>query len=93
MRRSKDIYLAILKRGLLAIRGANSVDDAREIADHIHNLPGLLNNLEHLGLHDYYWRIERPDFIQKVGIEKAKIFDDLWIELESVRLTETKILN
>jgi hypothetical protein len=91
MRTSREIYADILKRGLLSIRGAQSLDDAREIGYHLHNLPGLLMNLEHAGLHDYYWRIERAEFIQNLGKEKTKIFDDLWSELEAARAVETKI--
>ena len=70
----------------------NSMDEAREIAYHLHNLPHLLLNLEHAGLHDYYWRIERPELIQKLGMDKRQRFDDLWSELEAARSAETKIM-
>jgi len=91
-RRSGEIYLDILYRGLLAIRSTQDIEYANAVADHLHNLPGLLRNLEHAGLHDYYWKAMRPGFVAKVGPEGTRAFDALWIELEAARKVETKIL-
>lgn len=91
VRRSGEIYTDILRHGLLAIRGAQDLAYARALADHLHNLPDLIRNLEHAGLHDFYWRIERPDLLRKVTPEQARVFEDLWRELEAARKIETKI--
>jgi hypothetical protein len=91
-RHSREIYTEILFYGLLAIRNAKDLDYAHALANHLHNLPSLLQNLEHAGLHDYYWRIERHGFLQQVTAEQAKIFEPLWSELEEARKIETKII-
>ena len=92
VRPSREIYTDILKRGLLSIRGATELGYARAIADHLHNVPQLLQTLEHAGLHDYYWRVERPSFLKAVTPEQARVFESLWRELEAARKIETKIL-
>ena len=92
IRRSGEIYSEILCFGLLAIRNTQDIAYARELANHLHNLPGLLRNLEHAGLHDYYWRIERSEFLHKVTKEQAQVFESLWQELEAARQIETKII-
>jgi len=78
--------------GLLAIRTAKDLAYAQALADHLHNLPGLLQHLEHAGLHDFYWRIERASFIRQVTPEQTRVFESLWQELEAARKIETKIL-
>jgi hypothetical protein len=92
VRSSREIYTDILYRGLLAIRGAQDLVYARALADHLHNLPSLLQNLEHAGLHDFYWRVERSSFLRGVTPEQARVFESLWQELEAARKIETKIL-
>ena len=89
---SREIYTDILYRGLLAIRGADDLKFARAIADHLHNLPHLLQRLEHAGLHDYYWSVERASFLRQVTPEQARVFETLWRELEAAREIETKIV-
>lgn len=91
VRSSREIYTEILYRGLLAIRAARDVDSARAIAYHLHNLPHLVQRLEHAGLHDYYWNVERPDFLRSAPPEQAKIFEVLWAELEQARKIETTL--
>src|SRR3954447_13598465 len=91
VRRSREIYTDILQHGLLAIRGAEDLAYARALADHLHNLPHLLQSLEHAGLHDLYWRVERPCFLHEVTPEQARVFESLWRELEAARKIETKI--
>jgi hypothetical protein len=91
-RRSREIYTDILFHGLLTIRGAQDLAYARAIADHLHNLPHLIQNLEHAGLHDFYWRFERSGFLAQVTPEQARVFEGLWQELEVARKIETYIL-
>jgi hypothetical protein len=92
VRGSREIYTDILYHGLLAIRRASDLNFARAIADHLHNLPSLLQRLEHAGLHDYYWRVERASFLQQATPEQARIFESLWRELDAARKIETKII-
>ena len=92
VRHSREIYTEILYFGLTAIRGAQDLEYARALADHLHNLPHLLQNLEHAGLHDFYWRIERASFLKQVTPEQARVFESLWQELEAARKIETKLL-
>ena len=91
VRSSREIYTDILYRGLLAIRAARDVDSARAIAYHLHNLPHLVQRLEHAGLHDYYWKVERPEFVRSAPPEQSKIFEALWAELELARKVETTL--
>src|SRR4051812_33801757 len=91
-RHSREIYTDILFHGLLAIRGAQDLAYARALADHLHNLPNLIQSLEHAGLHDFYWRVERSGFLQRVTPEQSRVFESLWRELEAARKIETKIL-
>ena len=90
-RRSGEIYSDILVQGLLEIRCAQDLGFARAIADHLHNLPHLIQNLEHAGLHDFYWRVERSCFLARVTPEQSRVFESLWRELEAARRIETKI--
>lgn len=91
-RSSREIYKDILSHGLLAIRSTKDLAYAQALADHLHNVPNLLLHLEHAGLHDYYWRVERACFIRQVSSEQARIFEGLWQELEAARKVETQIL-
>ena len=78
-----NIYCQILRYGILNIR--TYADDPKRCfaeADHIHNLPTLLQNFEDKGLHNYYWDVERPAFIRAAKPEWTKLFQPLWDELE-----------
>lgn len=90
-RRIKEIYTDILYHGLLAIRSTQDLAYARALADHMHNLPHLIQSLEHAGLHDFYWRVARSGFLSQVTPEQAQVFESLWRELEAARKIETKI--
>jgi len=46
-------------------------------ADHLHNLPGLLANYKP-ELLDYYWRVERPGFVERSTPEDLQGFEPLW---------------
>ena len=91
-RNSREIYTDILYHGLLAIRGAQDLAYAHAVAYHMHNLPHLIQTLEHAGLHDFYWRVERSSFIQRVTPEQARVFESLWQELKAAREIETEII-
>jgi hypothetical protein len=78
----RRVLLEILRVGLLRVRAAAYDGRAEECAleaDHLHNVPALL---EHLRLEElrYYYTVERPGFIQRT---KARVDDllPLWDEL------------
>jgi hypothetical protein len=81
-----EIYLEIVYRGLLDIR-ANCNDSEQVFAqsDHLHNMPHLLANLDNEELHDFYWNCMRPSYLGACNPERAKMFDDLWAQLEDLR--------
>lgn len=91
MKSRQEIYLAILYRGLLAIRGAAHAGDTEQChaeADHLHNMPELLRNLDKEELHNFYWRIMRPSYIQMSKPEYVRSFEQLWKELEEATQRE-----
>jgi hypothetical protein len=75
------IITEILTAGLLRIRalgwsGANTERCAVE-ADHLHNLPALLNDFKP-ELLAYYWDAERVSFIERSSPEEVEGFEPLW---------------
>lgn len=78
----KRLLLNIIRTGILRIRAFawDHHDDRRCAveADHIHNLPALVQNprLERL---IYYWEIERPTFTKSVP--DSDDFDPDWLRL------------
>src|SRR4051794_28631408 len=79
-----DVLVEIIRLGILQIRAFSK--DARRCmneADHIHNLPGLLNNYAPQLL-DFYWNVERPLLIQQVSREACVGFEPAWQRLESL---------
>ena len=56
------ILLDMLSHGLLAIRGAGNAKLAALHADHLHNLPSLIDHYSPDRLR-YYWEAERPGFM------------------------------
>jgi hypothetical protein len=86
MRDRRDIYLDILYRGLLNARSAGYAGDAAQAAaeaDHLHNLPELLQHLAREELHAFYWEGMRPSYLGESKPEYATRFDPLWAELEA----------
>lgn len=78
-----QIYCDILRIGLLNIRNSsNDPEHCFAEADHLHNLPELLLNLDHEGLHRYYWEAMRPSFIGQSKPEWIVMYHELWRELE-----------
>jgi hypothetical protein len=80
-----EVLLEILRVGLLRIRAAgwskNSSRCAIE-ADHLHNVPGLLDtySLERL---KYYWEAEKPSFERQLSPGDLA-FQSAWGRLESI---------
>ena len=90
MRSRFEIYCDILYWGLLNIR--NHSGDAQrcfEEADHLHNMPELLRNLDNEELHRFYWDVMRECFISRSKPEWLGRFEELWQELEQATLRET----
>lgn len=78
--------MEILRLGLLAIRAAGfaSRGDLCAIhADHLHNLPGLIEDFSAERL-CYYWQVERVCFIEKLNASDYRLFDTPWSRLEGV---------
>ncbi len=91
MRSRFEIYCDILYRGLLAIRNhSKDPEQCFAEADHLHNIPELLQNLGHEGLHRYYWEAMRPSFIRQSKPEWLWGYQELWAELEEATRRETR---
>ena len=75
--------LTILKLGLLNIRREawrkNSERCAIE-ADHLHNIPGLLEDFS-IDLLKYYVDIERPQYVRETNDQVLKEMRGAWSEL------------
>jgi lipocalin-like protein len=56
--KSGDPFREATSANLSHIRNAEDLAYARALADHMHDLPHLIQSLEHAGLHDFYWRVE-----------------------------------
>jgi hypothetical protein len=65
----------LLRLLALAIQGRSA--DCVVEADHLHNLPAILQQ----GSLDFltcYWQVERPAYLKQVGAEAREIFDPHW---------------
>ena len=74
-----DVFLDILREGILWIRGTDNSELATLLADHLHNIPSMLKDY-HPELLKFYWEIERPSFIRRceeAGFNKAG-FEPQW---------------
>lgn len=77
--------LDLLEIGLLRIRAAGWSDNPSRCAieaDHLHNLPGLLENFSFDRL-KYYWEAERPGFQRQSDPSDLESFQDAWNRIES----------
>jgi hypothetical protein len=77
------ILLELLRDGLLACRAAGGSGDCAacaEIADHLHNVPGMLARYtpEEL-LH--YWDVMRPGFAARCGAAERAAWEQHWARL------------
>ena len=77
------ILVAMLRTGLLRARAsAWAGDPARAAieADHVHNVPDLLDDYSE-GRLASYWNSERPSYIAEVGHDSTADWAPLWREL------------
>ena len=89
MRSRFEIYCDIMYWGLLNIRNhADNAESCFAEADHLHNIPELLRNLDNEDLHRYYWDVMRPSFISQSSPESLGRFQELWAELEEASRRE-----
>ncbi len=79
------LLLDILSRGLLRVRTAaasgDTVQAARE-ADHLHNIPALLQHYSPEMLR-YYWEVERPDYARRLSTAARAQWEPLWSALRA----------
>jgi hypothetical protein len=75
----------MLYQTLLCIRAnARNPDYCHALADHAHNIPGMLKSYQP-ELLIYYWEAERPCFLhylEQMGIQPAGPFRDCWSVIE-----------
>ena len=86
MRSRFHIYCDILATGLLNIRAAAYEGDAEQChaeADHLHNVPSHLKDMEHDGLHRFYWEAMRAGYLRVSKPKWAASYEQLWKELEA----------
>src|SRR5262249_41628617 len=79
-----EILSAIVRAGLLRIRSlgwSGRADRCAIEADHIHNLPDLIEDFSQERL-AYYWDIERPAYIAQVPEEQRNGWETLWEQLQ-----------
>jgi hypothetical protein len=74
------ILLDMLSHGLLAIRGAGDAELAALHADHLHNLPSLIDYYSPDRLH-YYWEAERPGFVSRCPANQLDMWQSFWERL------------
>lgn len=88
-----QIYLAILRWGLLCTRAAAASGKVAHCvveADHLHNLPTLIGEANELR-HHYYFGKERPLYLERVDRSVPNIdftlsrYEELWRKLASLR--------
>jgi hypothetical protein len=78
-----DVYLEILRGALLQIRvmGAQGMAEKCAIeANHVHNVPRFLATGSR-GAEEYYWRIERKQYLEEMGLKEHSFYDPLWNKL------------
>jgi hypothetical protein len=77
------ILIQIIQDGILRTRSRGWAGDAPRCAieaDHIHNLPALLEGYSP-DLLRFYWEVERPTFIRQSEGVDLRNFEILWQEL------------
>ena len=70
----------ILYTGLLRIRALGWSQNAARCAveaDHLHNVPALLADYKP-ELLDFYWRVQRVEFIRESSYEEVARYEPLW---------------
>ncbi|QDU14001.1 hypothetical protein [Gimesia maris] len=79
-----EVLLRILNVGLLRIRKSGSEGHAEECeteADHIHNLPAILQDYSP-ELLEYYWNVERAGFLTTEAGRSSRSFQAEWRHLQ-----------
>jgi len=79
------ILLDVLTKGLLRVRaaaGAGETAHAAVEADHLHNIPALLQQYSPELLR-YYWEIERPDYAARISAAARAEWEPLWSALRA----------
>ena len=74
------IITDILYHGLLAIRASGEPTECTLIADHLHNLPHLLQDYSVDSL-QYYWDVERPCFAERCTVDQLEFWESKWERL------------
>jgi hypothetical protein len=77
------ILLEIIRLGVLRIRGygwSGLAGECATEADHIHNLPDLLENYSMEKL-CYYWNVERVAYVERMADAEHSNWTPLWDEL------------
>jgi hypothetical protein len=78
-----EVILEIILTGILRIRAAgwdNQPELCAQEADHIHNLPTLVQDFRP-ELLDYYWNVERSAYIAGSSSTSLKVWEPLWERL------------
>lgn len=81
-----ESLLEILRLELLAIRAAGFAkrgDLCAIHADHLHNLPSLIEDYSEDRLL-YYWQAERVGFMEKLNPADYRFLDEPWSRLEII---------
>jgi hypothetical protein len=79
------ILLSILTHGLLRVRAAANSGDAAHAAleaDHLHNIPALLQHYSPELLR-YYWEVERPGYAARTSAADRAAWEPLWSALRT----------
>jgi hypothetical protein len=85
------ILLGILRTGILRVRAmgwSQQADRCAVEADHIHNLPDLLNDY-HPDRLRFYWETERTSFLQQSQHEEMGAFQLLWDRLATLLCSDS----
>jgi hypothetical protein len=81
-----DVVAELLYRGLIRIRAFARPDEENRCfieADHLHNLPHIINDFRVERL-QYYWDVERPLFLRKVPENETHDLAPLWEQLAAL---------
>jgi hypothetical protein len=79
------ILLDILTHGLLRVRAAAWSGDTAHAAleaDHLHNIPALLQH-DSPELLRYYWEVERPGYAARISAADRAEWERLWSALRA----------
>ena len=81
-----EVVTEIIRIGLLRIRIAGWQNEPARCAieaNHIHNLPSLISGYKP-ELLEFYWKVERPEYIAFSPGENLISFETQWKKLEAI---------